>query len=470
MNSRQAVIILTTVFLITLPFLTPVLRGDGVGYYAYLRSFAVDSDFDFTNEYLRADKLFLLNLLDANGHIKTTELTKKGLPRNQYPVGCSLLWTPFFIVGHIVSGLRKVSQDGYSHPYIYALGFGTALYAFIGFIFIYKLCRNYFNALVTLIVILSLWFASNLPIYMYFLTFMSHSLSLFIGSFFIYFWHKTLFKKGVKEWIVLGGLGGLMAIVYYVNSIFLLLPLLEYLSIAGDNIRRRSSKGLLHNAGFGLLFILSLSVFMLLNFFILNAIYGSYSANDYVGGTIINWKWLKPRFIEVLFSGRHALFSWNPVYLIAVLGYLFFYKRDRRIFFYFGICLLVFLCIISVSEVDTTDHSSFGSRTFISCLPIFAIGLCSFIEYLRKKIKLIWIIVVAVLLIIWNVGFMFQWGTNMLSNRFPISWEKMIYNQIFVIPQRIPPYMANFFISRSGFVSRIQQENADVYLKEIAGK
>lgn len=465
MNSRQAIVILATVFLITLIFLTPVLRGDGVGYYAYLRSFAIDGDFNFKNEYLMADKLLLLQIFDDNKQIKSTWLTKKGLPSNFYSVGCSLLWIPFFIIGHLFSILNNVPRDGYSYPYIFSVGLGTALYAFIGLIFIYKLCRSYFSASTSLMAILSLWFASNLPIYMYFLTFMSHGLSLFMVSCFIYFWQRTLFRKGIKEWIILGSLGGLMTIVYYVNGVFLLLPFFEYLNIMIDDIKKGSLKILLYDTGGGFLFLLSFAVMLLPGFFIKNIIYGSYFVTGYEW-VVRGWEWLTPRFIKILFSSHHGLFSWNPIYLIGLLGYAFFYKRDRRIFYYFGICFMLFLYIISVSQIDTAVHSSFGSRTFISCMPIFAIGLGSFIEYIRERKKLLWFSLFVILLIIWNFGFMFQWGINMVSRRFPISWRNMIYNQVFVAPKRLPSYIVKFFAVRTNFVSQIQQEDLDIYLKE----
>ena len=39
------------VFLFTLPFLHALVNGDGVGYYAYLRSPLIDHNFDFASDY-----------------------------------------------------------------------------------------------------------------------------------------------------------------------------------------------------------------------------------------------------------------------------------------------------------------------------------------------------------------------------------------------------------------------------------
>src|ERR1700733_5002268 len=56
-------------FLLTLPLVNPWVRGDGVGYYAYLRSALIDHDLRFENDYLGANESFLIAHVDAQGHL-----------------------------------------------------------------------------------------------------------------------------------------------------------------------------------------------------------------------------------------------------------------------------------------------------------------------------------------------------------------------------------------------------------------
>src|SRR5207244_603669 len=63
--------------------------GDGVGYYAYVRSWLIDRDIDFTNEYRDFDP-------------RRQWLEKKtaiGRVENPFSIGPAVLWIPFFGIG-----------------------------------------------------------------------------------------------------------------------------------------------------------------------------------------------------------------------------------------------------------------------------------------------------------------------------------------------------------------------------------
>ena len=38
------------------------------------------------------------------------------------------------------------------------------------------------------------------------------------------------------------------------------------------------------------------------------------------------------------------------------------------------------------------------------------------------------------LLIVWNLGLVFQWGMHLIPARGPISWREAAYNQVAVVP------------------------------------
>ena len=54
-------------FLLTLPLSNPWVRGDGVGYYAYLRSALIDHDLRFENDYLAANQSFVFSMSMRKG-------------------------------------------------------------------------------------------------------------------------------------------------------------------------------------------------------------------------------------------------------------------------------------------------------------------------------------------------------------------------------------------------------------------
>src|SRR5580704_6649938 len=110
-------------FLLTLPFGNPWVRGDGVGYYAYLRSALIDHDLRFENDYLAANESFVISRVDAQGRLLPRLYTKTGYVENHFTVGPALLWAPVVLAVHGIVLLADhfgahVSADGYSRPYL----------------------------------------------------------------------------------------------------------------------------------------------------------------------------------------------------------------------------------------------------------------------------------------------------------------------------------------------------------------
>jgi len=53
-RSRRYTRILLVLFLCTLPLVNPIVHGDGVGYYAYVRAPLIEHNFDFAHNYQHA--------------------------------------------------------------------------------------------------------------------------------------------------------------------------------------------------------------------------------------------------------------------------------------------------------------------------------------------------------------------------------------------------------------------------------
>src|SRR5258706_15849368 len=88
-------------FLLTLPLVNPWVRGDGVGYYAYLRSALIDHDLDFENDYFAGNNSFVMSRFDAQGHLLPEMYTKTGHVENHFTVGPAILWAPMLVTVHV---------------------------------------------------------------------------------------------------------------------------------------------------------------------------------------------------------------------------------------------------------------------------------------------------------------------------------------------------------------------------------
>ena len=107
------------------------------------------------------------------------------------------------------------------------MAFGTAFYGFCGLLFSYLLARKFLDPSWALLATLGIWVGSSLPVYMYFNPFWSHAHSAFVVALFLWYWDRTRPNRILGQWIILGLISGLLVDVYFVNGVFLLIPLVE---------------------------------------------------------------------------------------------------------------------------------------------------------------------------------------------------------------------------------------------------
>ncbi len=237
--------LLVLVFFLTLPFSNPWVRGDGVGYYAFARSMLIEHRLDFSKDWLAANTSFRMGRTDAQGNIAPAEYTTTGHLDNHFSIGPAILWSPFLVVAHVSVLLcdhlgGQIPADGFSKPYRVAMAVGTAVYGFLALVISFGLARRYVPERWAFLATLGIWFASSLPVYMYFNPSWSHAHSAFTVALFLWYWIRTRPARTWGQWIVLGAIGGLMMDVYYVSGVLLLLPLLESLGGYWEGLQGRA--------------------------------------------------------------------------------------------------------------------------------------------------------------------------------------------------------------------------------------
>jgi len=458
---------LVVLFLLTLPLVNPWVRGDGVGYYAYVRSLLIDGDLQFENEWLAGNTTFVQPKLDSDGRIKAEVFTPTGRVDNHFTVGPAVLWAPFLIVVHIaVVALDQwgfhIPADGYSPPYVVTMACATALYGFLGLFFSYKLAREYFEERWAFLATVGIWFASSLPVYMYFNPSWSHAHSAFVVALFLWYWHRTRAGRSALQWIALGLLGGLMLDVYYPNGVLLLVPLLESLLGYWQRWKAAPNRWAAVRRLFvgNVLFSLALVAGFLPTLITRSVLYGSPFRSGYHPLSV--WNWTSPELWRVLFSSNHGLFSWTPILLLAVLGIFLLRRLDKELSVLLLTGFLGFYYLIA-SYLTWHGIASFGNRFFVSLTAVFVLGLAATLKRLEGWLRGNWALRVAWtgvgLLILWNAGFIFQWGTFLIPPRGPISWKQMAYNQVAVVPQRVIGGVRNYFVDRRGMMQRIERRD-----------
>jgi hypothetical protein len=461
---------LIVLFLLSLPLVNPWVRGDGVGYYAYARSMVIDHNLRFEKDWLAANPSFQLARVDSNGNILADQYTRTGHLDNHFSVGPAMLWAPVLIVVHGVVRVADhfgahIRADGYSLPYLLAMALTTAGYGFLGLWLAFCIARKYVGERWAFIATLGIWWASSLPVYMYLNPSWSHAQSAFTVALFLWYWERTRAIRSLGQWMLLGLMAGLMADVYYPNVLVVLAPLIE--TIAGLRARPASggdrNNSLLRVAGNWLAFGAMLIVAMLPTFITREIVYGSPFESGYPA--ISTWFWTSPVLLKILFSSDHGMLSWTPILAISILGIVLLWKRDRMLSGSLCAIVLAYYYLIA-SYVNWDGISSFGNRFFVSLTPVFVIGLATFLgklyEWLGSNARAWAAAAVLVgLSILWNVGFMFQWGTHLVPARGPISWEAMARNQFTAVPKDVAEDLEIYVFRRRSMLRHIEQEDTD---------
>jgi hypothetical protein len=390
-----------------------------------------------------------------------------------FTVGPALLWFPFLAVAHVgVLGAdawgAHIPADGFSRPYRIAMAFGTALCGFLGLWISYRVARKYFPEYWAAAGALAIWFGTPLIVYMVFNPSWSHAQSAFTVALFIWYWDRTRGHRTLGQWCLLGLLGGLMTDVYYPNALVMLLLLTESavaLVVGLQKTEERTARRNLFagNALCGLAFVAGL----LPTFITRQIIYGSpFQAGT--GYTENAWRWTAPARLAVLFSADHGLFSWTPLIPLSLLGLFFLWRVNRMLAAALGVVFLAYYYLIA-SYANWDGLSSFGNRFFVSLTPIFVIGLAALLSWIAVRTSRVasrTAVAIVCLLVIWNLGMVFQWGTHLIPARGPISWRQMAYNQVAGVPLQAGGLLERYFLRRKDLMGQIEKQDVEQTKKQ----
>jgi hypothetical protein len=452
------------VFLILLPISVPrVALSDEVQYYAYLRSAYFDHDLDFRNEYThfaeegqRFGDAAVANALlrpdAANPNPRT------GLLRNVAPVGSAILWAPGFALADLGVVLADalgagIPRDGYSRPYLMAACSMSALYSLIGLQLTYRLARRYAGDAAATLATLTVFLASPLVFYTYIAMPWSHANGFFLFALFLTVWARGRDgERGMGTWLLLGLIGGLMVMTREQLGLLLIVPALEAIGQYAHRLRARDWLGawwllLRHQAFLGAMLITIIP--QLLAYQILN---GRPGPSATVAGKL---DWASPHFFGTLIDPAHGAFLWSPVLAIGLAGLIWLGRRDRALA---GMLLAAFLAQTYINGAfGTTWHlsGSFGFRRLIECTPIMVIGLAALLEWLRPRVGLWPILIVALLLIYWNVGLIAQWTIVRRAEGFRLGliWDHMLYYQFVEVPGQVITKVYDLIFNRCKLVT-----------------
>ena len=371
------------------------------------------------------------------------------------------------------------------------MAFATAFYAFLGLLLSFRLARQYVEERWAFLATLAIWWASSLPVYMYFNPSWSHAHSAFVVAVFLWYWHQTRSSRSLQQWFILALITGLMLNVYYPNAMVLAVLVIEaargyYLAFRpppaeasaiadSDHVGKvgtvfqpaeASAKAgptlrvgdlLLRHSLFAVVLLTCLLPTLITRYLI----YGGAFESGYT--PLSQWLWFSPVFLKVLFSSNHGLIAWTPVLFFSITGLFIFWRWQRRAGTPFLAAFLAFYLFISCYP-DWAGISSYGNRFFVSLTPLFILGLAVFLDrtaqlFRSRRSALVSACALLAVFTFWNAGLMFQWGSHLIPARGAVSYSEIVRNQFLVVPRELSVTLQRYLFKRKALMQQIEDRD-----------
>ena len=352
-----------------------IVRGDAVHQYVQLRSMVFDRDLHFQNEYVR--------LYDLTGREPENDWvympTATGHVRNYMAVGAAIFWAPAFLAASAavwMANLLGASYpfDGYGRIFQATAGFSGIAAAVLGSWLAFLTASSLFDRRSAIYATLTVWLSSSAIYYSLISPTYSHVTSMFAVSLFWLAWIRTLDRQTPLRYALIGLLAGFATLMRWQDAVLLLLPALDAVWH-----RRAASPGAIAGR------ILACGAGALVGFApqmaFWTVVYGQPLALPQ-GPEFM--KWTEPALWLVLFSAYHGLLTWTPVIAVSLAGLVLLVERDRFI----GVAALTFFCVawyVNAAVADWWAGEAFGARRFLSCYPIFVLGIAAVLDRLRAR-------------------------------------------------------------------------------------
>jgi hypothetical protein len=383
--------------------------GDGYEYYALLRSPALDGDLDFANDFA--------GLGSRPVHSSRGEITSR------VAMGVSLFWAPHFLLAHLLALLGLAPADGFAPLYQAAVTVASYVYAFAGLVAIEAMLRRSVPRWTALLVTLSIWLATPLHFYMVANPSMSHGVSVFAATAMVWLWIRARQGDDPRRWALAGLAGGLAAIVRPPDAVLLALPVLD-LALRRGGPRVRPLAALLAPP-------LALAAAQVALWW---ALYGAGFADVVRETNLVAG--VEPHVLDFLFAARHGMFTWTPVWALAILGWMIWLGRERRLPLLF-LTAFALAVLVNSTTSDWWGSDSFGQRRMLFLTPLLAFGLAELVELCRRR-PLVPVAAVLAALTLWNLQFEYVYNAQLVAGKSQaVDLDRLARAQIDVAHRRL---------------------------------
>jgi hypothetical protein len=381
-----------------------VIRCDGLGYYAWLRSALVDGDWSFDNEFDEHNPLGdFVPPADAR--------TEIGRRANPWSVGPACVWATTIVPGHLFLKLAEEigcpwQADGYSLPYQLVVGATTLLTSWLGLAFLYGIGRHFASPRRAALVAGVLTLGTPIVYYSALEGSMAHGVGCAVVAGLVWYWLKTYGSLGLGRWFVLGALVGCAVLVRWQLITLAAVPAAEAcFACAAPGGSRVRSVALLALAGVGAVVAFAPQLVAW------HVVYGRWLP----GPIAVSHNWLGPAWRQVLFAEDRGLFYWTPVALVGLGAALVCAWRQRR-GPALGLVVAFVLQVYALASLWGTGvylGAAFGFRHLTESLVLLAPGLAYVVGQMPRR-AFPWACALGGLFVFWNLVLVCEYRYGLL--------------------------------------------------------
>jgi hypothetical protein len=346
-----------------------VFNNDGLGYYQYLPTWFLRHDLDHGNVYYIA--------------------LPNGNQFNKYTWGTAYMQAPFFFAAHIYSLLTGNPATGYTPIYGFFIALGAMIYTFLALLLIYFMLCRHVGKLISLFVVILLYYATNLLFYTLKEPAMSHVYSFFLITLIIYKSPEFLKKPGVYNALWIGIPLAIAVLIRPTNLVISLYLLLFNVASFKDFSARI---GLFISRWYLLLMMAAIAIVVFIPqmtyWHLTTGQWFVYSYKYSVGGNETFIYWNNPKIFKVLFGVVSGWYIYSPVMLLSLIGLIWMIIRKSA----GSIAILsVFMVILyfNASWWCYTFDCAFGYRSFIEYYSLFAIPMALMLQKIIPSGRLV---------------------------------------------------------------------------------
>lgn len=442
-------------FAVSLPAVTARLySSDEVQYFSYLRSLWFDRDVSFENEYRY---FYDHDIAQSAGYHETflERRTETGLRFNYGTIGCALLWSPFYGAADVwTRATGGAERNGFSTPYIRAVAYGSAFYAFLAVLLSIRAARMVVGERGPFAAGCAVWLGTPLLFYMYVAPPFSHACSAFGVAVFVSVWLHVRRTWSPRGAFALGLCAALLAMIREQDIFIALGPAFDFAMSKGGKFGVGSWKSGVAAAlsgigGFVIGYLPQLAAYSSLN--------GYPGPASHVARKMF---WHAPHALQVLFSPAHGFFFWTPLALLAIAGLALMRTRVAT-------CLLIMSAsqvYVAGSVASWTVAGAFGQRRFVGLTIMLVIGLAALVGAARGAadvrdarpegraygVRSYVLSALVILCVWWNIALMAQFATGQMDRQ-RLEPARNAYHAFLTLPLQTPSLIYRYVTNRESF-------------------